>query len=70
MLVRAHLDIRARPCVEGEEELSQVLASERVCQHTVLAESKSGGGLVPLGSQDEREGGQDKGQHLAIEEEY
>lgn len=55
---------------EGEEELSQMLASEGVCQHTVLGESKSGGDLVPLGSQDEREGGQDKEQHLAIKEEY
>lgn len=55
---------------EGEEELSQGLASERVCRHTALVDSKSGSVLVPLGSQDEREGGQDKGQHLAIEEEY
>lgn len=39
---------------EGEEELSQMLASERVCQHTVLGESKSGDGLVPLGSQGSR----------------
>lgn len=61
----------ARPdSQEGEEELSQRLASERVCQHTVLGESKSEGDLAPLGSQDEREGGQDKGQHLAIEEVY
>lgn len=49
-----------------------MLASVRECQHTVVGDSKSGGGLGPLRSQDWRGGGWGgigQGQHLAVGEE-